>query len=48
MKIRLLERIVALGLAAVINLALLGSIEFLAGRPDAGALWAAAGIATRA
>jgi hypothetical protein len=47
MKIRLLERIVALGLASAVNLALLGSVEFLAGRPDMGALWTAAVMATR-
>jgi len=47
MKIRLLERIVALGLASAVNLALLGSIEFLAGRPDTSALWAAAVMAAR-
>jgi hypothetical protein len=47
MKIHFLERVVALGLASVVNLALLGSIEFLAGRQDAAALWAAAAMAIR-
>ena len=46
MKNHFLERIVAFGLASVVNLALLGSIEFLAGRQDMAALWAAAVMVT--
>lgn len=47
MKIHFYERAVALGLATLINLALLGSIEYLAGKPQAPGLWAAAVTADR-
>lgn len=47
MKIHFHERAVAPGLATLINLALLGSIEFLAGQPQAPRLWAAAVTADR-
>lgn len=47
MKIRLFERAVSLALAAVINLGMLGAIEYLAGQQDVSLQWAAAVMAKR-
>jgi len=47
MKIHPFQRAVSLVLAAVINLALLGGIEFLAGQEEASPQWAAAVMADR-
>ena len=45
MKTRLYERAVSLALALLVNLGMLGSIEFLAGQENASPLWAAAVVA---
>ena len=48
MKTRPHERLVALVLALLVNLGLLGSIETLAGHPGVSPLWASAVTASRA